>query len=1676
MKKIIKHLLPLVLFVFMLSIAFPTNALAAKTPKIASYEGYSEVPEGGYKAPNGWYKHFCRFYITNVEDNAYMQLVTTTGYHEDETNWNGADRHCVVAPSDAHYVSSGKMTYTLNPNKSYLSSNNPFYSADDTGGAVFQTSGKYSIKVRTSSTLSDRNTYDDWVTASFNIDTNSPTYSQLNASTLNWSNSNVTLTAKSIDAHSGLYSMILQYKKTSSDSWSDLYTLAKWEGNTTINSEQTKSYVTDTTGYYRLVATDKVGLTQNSDSIYVKIDKAAPSISVSDISATWCTSDTVTISKSDNDSGLAYYAVTNSNSTPTSWIANTQGSVTWTASANGTYYAWVKDAVGNTAYKSFTINKIDKTAPSVSVSGIATTWCKSNTITISKSDTQSGIAYYAITNNVATPGSWISNNQNSISWTANENGMYYVWAKDAVGNTAYKSFVIDKIDTTAPTASYKLSGQIIDGYYKNSVKITVSGQDTQSGIYSVTIDETVKQATTNDITYSTSGTKVFTYYVTDYAGNKSTVNTISVKVDNDIPVTDVLIKQDNLINNWYSGSVYIDFMASDKTSGVNSISINDINYSDETDTSVYSIEENKSGTHTYDYFATDNVGNVSNTEELIINIDNESPTALEMKQYNTGGQHYITISGEDKHSGISNITVYISNNNKDFSKLHDYSCDNQKTYTHDIKIDKNGYYYYEITDAAGNTSKSKSIFADGIDETGPSIDISANTKSWASYEKGVTLTAIATDNKSGIKNITTYFKNKGTQIFTEVSTTDYGEIKKSAKVNNTFYKNGIYKVIATDGINTTEALYEISNIDLHKPELEVTNIVTDNYVKAEDGVTINITASDNESGIKDIKLYCDDSFVTTINTGNFTISNNGNYEIICTDNVGLKTSFTFNINCIISNAPNGINIVPDTTKWIDYETGVLLTLYASNKECPLQSLKLSSVYDTIESTIAVFDNFNNEDSIITEQYRIYENGNYKLTATNKAGYESSVMLTVTNIDSTAPEASLDLNINKELINGYSNSLSLISEAKDFESGLAYIEILHDGDLVETINTQCNKTNSYEYEITSNGVYTFIYKNAADMTSELSIEIKCYDNEAPNVNLDYNSDLISEEEGLYLVITLNDTLSGLNNITLAGNDTGIITSSDDYVSGTTETYILKYLINDNDTYTLTATDMAGNMFNTTFKVTNIISEGPMLLISGIPTEWTNRTCPVSITALKKEADLSSLTINDEILEISDTECTNYVMDIDQNIKGSVSAADIVNNITSIDYEINYIDTSVPNINVKSAEWTDEGYSIEYDMTDDLSGISSIVVNGVEILSSKDSNENTKNTNNSKLYFSDSVSFADAGDYRITCTDLAGNKSSKLITAPKQLDEQENGARNYTTIDTTITVPDTDTTSPDTDDTEDEQNKENIDFEETESPDKSIQTDIPFVDNTNESNTDIKNSSTNKIFTVTGKSTSKKILAKLLDVINVNKKKPIKLLEIVETNEIQTLSVNTDDALNYKEEMQKIDINYSKNYSPSSIPFTFNKAVNGELSVKECILTFVFTVLYLLIVTIFLFIIILIIKILWPHVTIYSQSSDNGELIKLGKCFVHKANKEKTTYYFTFKDNMLFDDTLVIQCDNITKKIFNNGKNIKAFKYLNNKLHSITFSNEDIYKNDKYLYFLYFNPKDNYYDDSYRQSHN
>ena len=438
---------------------------------------------------------------------------------------------------------------------------------------------------RTHSTSS----YRPYTVINYTNDTTAPT-ATVTKSPTGWTSGNVTINisnAKDNTGGAGLHSKPYSFSTTS--------------GSYSWGTASSKAYSNNATVYVSI--RDAAGNIKTYTVNINNIDKDGPVYSsVTGNTSAWTNGNiTLTVNgASDSKSGLHSSAYSfSSEENIYSW----QTSNSKTISSNGTYYIYLRDAVGNiTTVTPQHVTKIDKTAPTVPVlTGNENEWNSGEiTITATSSDGQSGVAEYSFSSEENTYD-WGSSN----SITVDENETLYVYAKDNAGNISNVSSTIVKFDNEGPTGG-TVSGNS-DVWAKNITLTVNNASDELSGLdvaaYSFT-------SSANEYSWQESNSKSIssngTVYVSvrDAAGNITLVDEVEVtKLDRTNPTINSVVPTNA------NGTTTLTINASDSDSGVALYSID--NGETWQDNNSFIFEE---GTYNYIYVKVkDSAGNVSLT-------------------------------------------------------------------------------------------------------------------------------------------------------------------------------------------------------------------------------------------------------------------------------------------------------------------------------------------------------------------------------------------------------------------------------------------------------------------------------------------------------------------------------------------------------------------------------------------------------------------------------------------------------------------------------------------------------------------------------------------------------------------------------------------------------------------------------------------------------------------------------------------------------------------------------------------------------------------------------------------------------------------------------------------------------------------------------------------------------
>ena len=739
------------------------------------------------------------------------------------------------------------------------------------------------------------------------IDKTGPNIPTVTAKSSDWTNTAVTLTgsAQSTESKIKYYQFSTESNLTAtSENWKEV-TVNNSISETHTISDQT----TGITTWYFYVK-DEAGNVEKQ-SVEVKQDYTAPKVSFGNQGdSAYKKESNVNITLSDDGCGKIkqnsklQYAWSKSNKEePNAWqeAEITENKATATESGlTGEYYLWVKDGitdeVGNSTKDSVVSTSrfyFDNSAPEIIIKPDGqenldgTAYTKTKNIDIEIKDNvalkSSSLSYAFDKSNVNEPNDWTNNISISNNTAKIENvgsgltGVYYLWIKEGIednlNNETTKATVSEKafyFDNTEPTINIEEpivgakeitakvkavendSGLVKGSSYKYYIKSNdgnyVLEQTTDNTAYTFTgLNEGVNYSIKVEATDNAQNVGSITTSATTKVNVSSidiTPNPAEVKVGSTVQLT-ATVKPENADNKtvvWTSS-----------------------------DTSTATVSDSGLVTALSE-------GTVTITVTAEGGIKSTSTVTVNPREVTNG----LTITDPSWTSGFASVTV---TGNTNGNKI-EYSINDEngvyKTLTngtisglsHGDTVyvrESDGVYYSPV--------KSKRI----IDDKYPTLEVRDNATSWQnSY---VTLTITSKDTESGLQEV---------KVNDDILTINNNTAKYTVTTN------GTYEITAVDRAeNKTSKTEQVTYIDTEKPEIEVEKD-TEEFVK--DGVKLIIRATDNQSGVKTVKVNDQD---TTNQNGIFeyTATNNDSYIIKVTDNAGNVATYTEIVDNIDDIAP-----------------------------------------------------------------------------------------------------------------------------------------------------------------------------------------------------------------------------------------------------------------------------------------------------------------------------------------------------------------------------------------------------------------------------------------------------------------------------------------------------------------------------------------------------------------------------------------------------------------------------------------------------------------------------------------------------------------------------------------------------------------------------------------------------
>ena len=666
--------------------------------------------------------------------------------------------------------------------------------------------------------------------------------------------------------------------------------------------------LTENTTYYIWVK-DSVGNISYQKYSTDTIDTQAPELTITNTLTDWGVKDTITIKATDDVVGISGISISKVEETYNwEFVENTLSyETTKEVTENGTYYILVRDAYGHITTKSIVIDKIDDILPTIENLQTSTEWEKTNQITGSLKDPESGLSGYQITKEKIEPEEYIEINGTSyeLNYEVSENGTYYIWVKDSVGNVYQTEVEVTKVDNTAPVLSNITNSS--NGSWAQSITLSWDIEESGSGIKSV------EWRLNDDLTWGSFGQNEWygitrtnerndTIYirVTDNAGNVSNIESTVLKIDRTVPSAPVITNSKN--NVWSKDAVTVNMESTDSRSGIaryewyenGSWTTRAISISDGIGSITYTNQRNE----TIRIRAVDNAGNVSSESTTIVKLDTTNPTA-KISASVSGNNIRVSASGSsDTNSGIKNYQ-YSRDNSTWYTSTSD-------SYTFTGLVDGSYTVYVKVTDNSGRTSSVVStttvvaytnvyVSSSGNDSSGngsSSKPYATLAKAYSQVKSGGNILLLSNITASSTANFNTAsksvtLKSNGSSVYTitRASSLTGGGILSISNKNNVTISNITFN---GNNVSSTSALVSASGsstLNLNSGTTVQNAVNTKEYagggVNVTESSTINVngaTIKNNKSANQGAGLYISGSTLV-MNSGTITgNSTTGNGE------------------------------------------------------------------------------------------------------------------------------------------------------------------------------------------------------------------------------------------------------------------------------------------------------------------------------------------------------------------------------------------------------------------------------------------------------------------------------------------------------------------------------------------------------------------------------------------------------------------------------------------------------------------------------------------------------------------------------------------------------------------------------------------------------------------------------
>ena len=481
-------------------------------------------------------------------------------------------------------------------------------------------------------------------------------------------------------------------------------------------------------------------------------------------------------------------------------------------------------------------------------------------------------------------------------------------------------------------------------------------------------------------------------------------------------------------------------------------------------------------------------------------------------------------------------------------------------------------------------------------------------------------------------------------------------------------------------------------------------------------IIIQIKVTDDNNSIRKITLP--DGTVVNGATASYTITKNGEYDIIAENSQGVITVRHIVTKAI--NTPAEVTITTDKSsdsKWTNKPVNIIVsatnngvyTKTTSSKSTGYNAINASTFPSwmplsgkRIRVTGTLYNKITDED---IAKYNLNMNANiifrfiYQKYTVNSLSNTYPQFKTIT-LKSLKEAGSISIDevftIPNDVYGKFYIQINLMNETSNYmktgynwgASEFTY-EILDKDDLkIEEITLPGGniiKNDTATYTINQTGSYTFSAKDNRGKITSKTIDI-AIDMVNPEADIVYDQNPTTEN--VVLNINTTDALSGIKSIKLPNGESRTNTTDGKPLSTT-------YNILENGSYTFVVTDFAGNQISKTVTIKNIDKIEPKLTYTTSPTEWTNSNVTINVTASDEDSGINHIVLPNGNVVSSVT--ASYT--VSANGVYWFQTFDNYGHQTTIKVTVENIDKEIPTFTISNNEnWTNQDVQISIRATD------------------------------------------------------------------------------------------------------------------------------------------------------------------------------------------------------------------------------------------------------------------------------------------------------------------------------------------------------------------------------------------